>query len=197
MPGPCRITQLKPPASDGYTAVQVGFGEIREKTRQPASSGHLANQASELLRHLTDTASTQLKVWNWVNRHGRALWKPVRRSMFSGGQPIGQRLQCLSETPTGFQAAAPMTHGSKNHSPAGSTGAAHHAGPVIRQAGMAGRYEGGKRNHQRGSDDPGGHTSAIWLVVKGSFGQPPAPCFNIRPASGRVGAKTRTEGWQP
>ena len=37
--GPCRITQVKTPDSDGYSAVQVGFGDVREKlVNQPAQS---------------------------------------------------------------------------------------------------------------------------------------------------------------
>jgi len=29
--GPCTVTQVKTEENDGYAAVQVGFGEIREK----------------------------------------------------------------------------------------------------------------------------------------------------------------------
>jgi len=46
--GPCRITQLKTPASTAYTAVQVFWRDSRENS-QPASSGHLAKSGSELL----------------------------------------------------------------------------------------------------------------------------------------------------
>ena len=52
--GPCRITQLKNEATDGYAAVQVGFGEIREKLVNRPAKGHLAKSGSEPLRHLRE-----------------------------------------------------------------------------------------------------------------------------------------------
>ena len=38
--GPCRITQLKNDSIDGYSAVQIGFGEIREKLVNKPAKGH-------------------------------------------------------------------------------------------------------------------------------------------------------------
>ena len=40
--GPCRITQLKTTETDGYEAVQIGFGETREKLINKPAKGHLA-----------------------------------------------------------------------------------------------------------------------------------------------------------
>jgi len=39
--GPCIVTQLKSVETDGYTAVQVGFGAIREKLVNRPQKGHL------------------------------------------------------------------------------------------------------------------------------------------------------------
>ena len=39
--GPCYITQVKTEESDGYTAVQLGFGEIPEKRLTKGQQGHL------------------------------------------------------------------------------------------------------------------------------------------------------------
>jgi len=38
--GPCIVTQLKSVETDGYTAVQVGFGEIRPKNVSKPLLGH-------------------------------------------------------------------------------------------------------------------------------------------------------------
>ncbi len=38
--GPCVVTQVKSEETDGYSAVQVGFGEIREKHVSRPSKGH-------------------------------------------------------------------------------------------------------------------------------------------------------------
>ena len=50
--GPCRITQLKTNNTDGYTAVQLGFGETREKLVNKPAKGHLAKSGNGPLRHL-------------------------------------------------------------------------------------------------------------------------------------------------
>ena len=39
--GPCRITQLKSSDTDGYAAVQIGFGDTREKLINKPAKGHL------------------------------------------------------------------------------------------------------------------------------------------------------------
>ena len=40
--GPCVVTQVKTDENDGYTAVQVGFGDIREKLVNKPETGHLS-----------------------------------------------------------------------------------------------------------------------------------------------------------
>jgi ribosomal protein L3 len=52
--GPCRITQLNSEATDGYTAVQLGFGETREKLVNKPAKGHLAKSGEAPLRHLKE-----------------------------------------------------------------------------------------------------------------------------------------------
>ena len=52
--GPCRITQLKKSETDGYSAVQIGFGTSREKLINKPSKGHLTKSGEELLRHLRE-----------------------------------------------------------------------------------------------------------------------------------------------
>jgi len=39
--GPCYVTQLKTEDSDGYTAVQIGFSEVKEKRLSKGQQGHL------------------------------------------------------------------------------------------------------------------------------------------------------------
>ena len=53
--GPCRVTQRKSMAArDGYSAVQIGYGEIREKLVSRPAKGHLAKSGDTLLRHLRE-----------------------------------------------------------------------------------------------------------------------------------------------
>lgn len=39
--GPCFVTQIKTTETDGYNAVQVGFGDIKEKNLSGGQKGHL------------------------------------------------------------------------------------------------------------------------------------------------------------
>ncbi|MFQ5420685.1 MAG: 50S ribosomal protein L3 [Anaerolineae bacterium] len=39
--GPCYVTQIKTESRDGYTAVQLGFGEVKEKSLTKGEKGHL------------------------------------------------------------------------------------------------------------------------------------------------------------
>ncbi|HFE65736.1 MAG TPA: 50S ribosomal protein L3 [Chloroflexi bacterium] len=39
--GPCYVTQIKTEDTDGYTAVQLGFGEVKEKRLSKGEKGHL------------------------------------------------------------------------------------------------------------------------------------------------------------
>lgn len=40
--GPCVVTQKKTAENDGYEAVQVGFGEVKEKSLNKPMKGHFA-----------------------------------------------------------------------------------------------------------------------------------------------------------
>ncbi len=40
--GPCRVVQVKTPATDGYAALQLGFGDIRPKNFSKPEAGHFA-----------------------------------------------------------------------------------------------------------------------------------------------------------
>lgn len=39
--GPCYVTQIKTKSNDGYNAVQIGFGEVKEKRLTRGQQGHL------------------------------------------------------------------------------------------------------------------------------------------------------------
>lgn len=52
--GPCIVTQLKSVESDGYVAVQVGFGEIRPRLVNKPETGHFKKAGVDPLRHLQE-----------------------------------------------------------------------------------------------------------------------------------------------
>ncbi len=100
--GPCYITQIKKDETDGYTAVQVGFGEVREKKVSKPELGHL-KAAGKVLRTLKEFRLEEvenLKVGDEIHvdifnkgdvisitgkSKGKGFQGTVRRHNFSGG----------------------------------------------------------------------------------------------------------------
>ncbi|UPM51340.1 50S ribosomal protein L3 [Synechococcus sp. A10-1-5-1] len=182
--GPCRITQLKTDSTDGYTAVQLGFGDIREKLVSKPAKGHLAKSGEELLRHL--------KEYRVDTVDGLELGGDVTVAAFEAGQKVDVSGDTIGRGFAGYQkrhgfSRGPMTHGSKNHREPGSTGAGTTPGRVYPGKRMAGRY-GGKQITTRGLTILKVDAERNLLVVKGSVPGKPGALLNILPAK-RVGSK--------
>lgn len=100
--GPCYVTQIKTDETDGYTAVQVGFDEVREKLITKPELGHLKG-AGKVLRTLKEFRLEEvndLKVGDAVNvdifrkgdilsvtgtSKGKGFQGTMKRHNFSGG----------------------------------------------------------------------------------------------------------------
>ena len=52
--GPCVVTQKKTVESDGYNAVQLGFGSVKEKHLTKAEIGHFKKANVEYKKHLKE-----------------------------------------------------------------------------------------------------------------------------------------------
>jgi len=141
--GPCPITQIKTRSTDGYTAVQIGFGETRVKSLSKPELGHLAKSSSVPLRHLTEMRqylpSEDYSVYE--------LGQEIKADIFEAGQVVDVTGTSIGKGFAGYQkrhnfARGPMSHGSKNHRAPGSTGAGTTPGRVYPGKRMAGRLGG-------------------------------------------------------
>ena len=182
--GPCRITQLKSDATDGYTAVQIGFGEIRDKLVNKPSRGHLTKSGNDPLRHLREYRVEAVE--------GLELGSAITVTAFEPGQKVDVSGDTVGRGFAGYQkrhgfSRGPMSHGSKNHREPGSTGAGTTPGRVYPGKRMAGRY-GGKQITTRGLTILKVDVERNLLVVKGSVPGKPGALLDIRPAK-RVGSK--------
>ncbi|MCL1843530.1 MAG: 50S ribosomal protein L3 [Defluviitaleaceae bacterium] len=120
--GPCIVVQKKTVEKDGYAALQVGFGEIREKLVNKPVKGHFA-------AHLGANAAPKriLKELRLDDCDAYEVGAEIKADMFSAGDYVD-----VSGTSKGkgFQGAikrhnmhrGPMTHGSKYHRGHGSMG---------------------------------------------------------------------------
>ena len=65
--GPCTVTQVKTQETDGYSAIQIGYGEVAQKALTKPELGHLAKAEASPLRHLKKSASVIFHPMNWDN----------------------------------------------------------------------------------------------------------------------------------
>jgi large subunit ribosomal protein L3 len=187
--GPCRITQLKTSEIDGYAAVQIGFGDTREKLINKPSKGHLTKSGEVLLKHLREYRVEGLE--------GLELGAAITVGSFEAGQKVDVSGDTMGRGFSGYQkrhgfSRGPMSHGSKNHREPGSTGAGTTPGRIYPGKRMAGRY-GGKKRTTRGLTILKVDSNRNLLVVKGSVPGKPGALLNIRPAK-RVGSKPAQGG---
>ena len=118
--GPCVVTQVKTDENDGYTAVQVGFGDIREKLVNKPETGHFAKAGVAVKRFV--------KEFRFENATEYEVGQEIKADIFAAGDHIDATAVSKGK---GFQGAikrhgqsrGPMAHGSKYHRHAGSNGA--------------------------------------------------------------------------
>tara|TARA_B100000029_G_scaffold7512_1_gene7925 strand:- start:278 stop:1291 length:1014 start_codon:yes stop_codon:yes gene_type:complete len=59
--GPCLITQIKNNDSDGYNAVQIGYGNLNDKKANKAESGHFTKNNLSVKKHLKEFRVNNIK----------------------------------------------------------------------------------------------------------------------------------------
>ncbi len=134
--GPCVVTQIKTVENDGYKAVQVGYGDIREKLVNKPRKGHFAKAGVANKRYL--------KEFKFDNAEEYAVGQEIKADIFAEGDKIDATAKSKGK---GFQGAikrhnqsrGPMAHGSKFHRHAGSNGAATDPGKVFKGKKMPGQ----------------------------------------------------------
>ena len=133
--GPCVVTQVKTVENDGYAAVQVGFGEKREKLVNKPLQGHFKKAGVGNKRYL--------KEFKFENAEEYSLAQEIKADIFAAGDKIDATAISKGK---GFQGAikrhnqhrGPMAHGSKFHRHAGSNGACSDPSKVFKGKKMPG-----------------------------------------------------------
>ena len=133
--GPCVVTQVKTVENDGYAAVQVGFGDIREKLVNKPMKGHFAKAGVAPKRFVRE--------FRFEDAESYAVGQEIKADMFAAGDKIVATAKSKGK---GFQGAikrhgqsrGPMAHGSKYHRHAGSNGSATTPGRVFKGKKMPG-----------------------------------------------------------
>jgi len=172
--GPCPVTAVRDADRDGYTAVQLAFGEVPERKLSKAELGHLKKAGAPPARTLVEFREQgehqvgetltveQFEPGQQVKVSGVAIGKgfagTIRRHNFSRG---------------------PVTHGSHNIRAPGSIGASADPARVFKGIGMPGRM-GGKRITQRRLEVVQVDSQRNLLLVKGAVPGPRNGTVEIR-----------------
>ena len=117
--GPCAVTQVKTVETDGYNAIQLAFGEIKEKNVTKPLKGHFEKANTAPLRRLKEFK---------LEDSALNLGDIVKADVFEEGDKVD--IHGVSKG-KGFQGVikrygqhrGPMAHGSKYHRAVGSNGA--------------------------------------------------------------------------
>ena len=121
--GPCVVTQKKTVETDGYTAVQLGYGEVAEKKLSKPEAGHLKKAGVEAVKYL--------KEFKLENAAEMNVGDVVKADVFENGDMID--VTGISKG-HGYQGVV------KRHG-AGRVDMTHGGGPVHRHAGSMGALD--------------------------------------------------------
>ena len=149
--GPCVVTQIKTVDNDGYSAVQVGFVDKKDKIINKDKNG----KKEVIHRHGTTKAEKghfdkagvsskrYVREFKFENAEEYALAQEIKADIFENGDKVDASAITKGK---GFQGAikrhgqsrGPMAHGSKFHRHAGSNGACSSPSKVFKGKKMPG-----------------------------------------------------------
>ena len=127
--GPCVVAQVKTTENDGYNAVQLGFGDVKDKHINKPEAGHFAKAKLANKKHLREFRLDSIE--------GIKVGDEVKADVFEAGEKID--VQGTSKG-KGFQGVikrhgqhrGPMGHGSMYHRRPGSMGSTSTPGRVFK-----------------------------------------------------------------
>ena len=127
--GPCVVAQVKSEETDGYNAIQLGFGDVKESKLNKPERGHFANAKIAPKKHLREFRVDSVE--------GVEVGTEVKADTFQAGDKID--VQGITKG-KGFQGVikrhgqsrGPMGHGSMYHRRPGSMGPTSTPGRVFK-----------------------------------------------------------------
>ena len=133
--GPCVVTQVKTVENDGYSAVQVGFVDKREKLVNKPMKGQFDKAGVSYKRFVRE--------FRFEDAESYEVAQEIKADIFTAGEKVDATAISKGK---GFQGAikrhnqsrGPMAHGSKYHRHAGSNGACSDPSKVFKGKHMPG-----------------------------------------------------------
>ncbi len=175
--GPCKVTQVKTQTSDGYSALQLGFGDVKTKALSKPELGHLSKSGISPVRHLREYRVNESASYE--------LGQEVKVDIFEEGQLVDVIGTSIGKGFAGYHKRhnfrrGPMSHGSKNHRLPGSTGAGTTPGRIYPGKRMAGRL-GGEQITVRKLKVVAVDAERNLILIKGAVPGKPGGMLSVRP----------------
>jgi large subunit ribosomal protein L3 len=173
--GPCPVLAIRTHDVDGYEAIQLGFGAVREKALTRAELGHLKKADAPPLRHVKEFRDE-------VGEH--TMGDTITVADFE----VGQKIKVSGKSKgKGFQgtikrhnfASGPKSHGSHNVRAPGSIGASATPSRVFKGIRGPGQM-GNKRITQRGLEIVDVIADQNLVLLRGSVPGPKGSVVEIR-----------------
>lgn len=143
--GPCVVTQVKNEESDGYKAVQLGYGERKEKNTPSALKGHFAKAKTTPKKKVVEFRDFRMEFEGGIQRGQEVLIGEVFKEgdfLDAIGTSKGKGFQGVVKRHN-FAGVGQATHGQHNRLRApGSIGACSFPSRVFKNMRMAGRTGG-------------------------------------------------------
>jgi large subunit ribosomal protein L3 len=173
--GPCPVTAIRTVERDGYEAVQLAFGQTKEKHISKPELGHLKKADAPPMRHLAEFRGEagELLLGGTVTVESFEVGGRVKisgRSKGKGFQGTIKRHNFVS---------GPKSHGSHNVRAPGSIGASATPSRVFKGIRGPGQM-GNKRVTQKGLEIVGVDQKQNLLLVRGSVPGPSGGVVEVR-----------------
>lgn len=174
--GPCVVTQVKTRESDGYSAVQVGFCDCREKLVNKPRRGVFDKAGTPVKRYIREFKLDNASDYNVKDE--------IKADIFEVGDKVDATAISKGKGYQGVvkrlgQHRGPMKHGSKFHRHQGSNGPATSPGRVAPGKGMPG-HMGAVRRTVQNLEVIRVDADNNLLLIKGSVPGPKKSLITIR-----------------
>jgi large subunit ribosomal protein L3 len=177
--GPCRVVQIKTPERDGYSAVQLAFGEIKARRVNKPENGHFKSANQVPARHLAELRVDDSSVFQ--------VGQVIAADVFAAGEKVDVTGISKGKGFTGHmkrhnfkgQGAAHGNH--KKHRAPGAVGACATPARVFKGVRMAGQH-GNARVTTLNLEVVQGDAERGLLLVKGAVPGPTGGLVFVRNA---------------
>ena len=127
--GPCVIAQVKTVETDGYDAIQLGYGDVKESKVNKPVKGHFAKASIAPKKHLREFRVDSIESYK--------VGEEVKADLFVAGDKIDVQGTSKGKGVQGVikrhgQSRGPMGHGSMYHRRPGSMGPTSTPGRVFK-----------------------------------------------------------------